>query len=190
MNLPEKLLRAYNKILWKRTTKKLKSIGSNSYVGPGFTLKGPQYISIGNNFKTGKNITIHTWKVEKEPELIIGNNVSMTKNSYISCANRITIGDGVLMGEGCFITDNSHGSVSYAELDIPPSKRKIWSKGEVHIGKNVWLGRNVCVMPDVEIGDYAIIGANSVVTHSIPPRSVVGGVPARVIKMLNDEQNS
>jgi acetyltransferase-like isoleucine patch superfamily enzyme len=69
-------------------------------------------------------------------------------------------------------------------MGIPPTQRSLFSKGPVKIGNNVWLGNNVCVMPGVTIGDGAIIGANAVVTHDIPPYSVAGGIPAKVIKQL------
>ena len=57
-------------------------------------------------------------------------------------------------------------------------------KGGVHIGNNVWVGRNVCIMPGVHIGDGAVIGANSVVTHDISAFSIAVGTPARVIKKV------
>lgn len=58
------------------------------------------------------------------------------------------------------------------------------------IGNNVWLGNNVCVMPEVTIGDGAIIGANSVVTHDIPAYCMAAGVPARVIKQMTSPKNN
>lgn len=84
-----------------------------------------------------------------------------------------------------FITDNSHGeNISINELNISPHERNIFSKGTVIIGDNVWTGKNVCIMPNVKIGNGAIIGANSVVTHNIPPYSVAVGSPAKVIKTI------
>ncbi|WP_443197883.1 DapH/DapD/GlmU-related protein [Pseudobutyrivibrio sp. OR37] len=67
-----------------------------------------------------------------------------------------------------------------------PNKRKIRSKGPVIIEKNAWIGRNVCIMPNVVIGEGSIVGANSVVTHDVPPYSIVGGVPARIIKEIRN----
>ena len=58
---------------------------------------------------------------------------------------------------------------------------KPYSKGGVIIGNGVWLGNNVCVMPGVRIGDGAVVGANSVVTHDVPPYTIVAGIPARII---------
>ncbi len=58
-------------------------------------------------------------------------------------------------------------------------------KGPVIIGDNVWLGRNVAVMPGVNIGEGSVVAANSVVTKDIPPKSFAAGSPARVIRQLN-----
>ena len=67
---------------------------------------------------------------------------------------------------------------------MSPIKRDIVSKGAVIIGKNVWVGDKVSIMPNVRIGDGAIIAANSVVTKDVPPYSIVGGNPAKVIKEI------
>ena len=77
-----------------------------------------------------------------------------------------------------------HGQLTFNEIQIEPVKRDLFSKGPVNIGKNVWIGRNACVMPNVKIGDYAIIGANAVVTHDIPAYAIAAGVPAKVIRIM------
>ena len=83
------------------------------------------------------------------------------------------------------ITDNSHGqNTTLAELQMAPNQRPLYSKGAVHIGNNVWIGQNACIMPGVTIADGAIIAANSVVTHDIPAYSVAAGAPAKVIKHI------
>ncbi|WP_280537348.1 DapH/DapD/GlmU-related protein [Halopenitus sp. POP-27] len=56
------------------------------------------------------------------------------------------------------------------------------SKGDIHIGNNVWIGASVFITEGVEIGDNAVIGANSVVTRDIPPHTIAAGVPAKVQK--------
>lgn len=60
----------------------------------------------------------------------------------------------------------------------------MYSKGDVSIGKNVWIGEKATILPGVTIGEGSIIGANSVVTKNIPPYSIACGIPAKVIKKL------
>ena len=103
---------------------------------------------------------------------------------YISSINKVEIEDGVLCGGNVFITDNFHGKSEVDELDIRPNDRLLYSKGAVHIGKNVWIGKNACIMPNVIIGDNCIVGANAVVTKNIPPNCVVAGVPAKIIREI------
>ena len=62
-----------------------------------------------------------------------------------------------------------------------PSLEDLPLKGDTVVGNDVWIGQNVTVMPGVHIGDGAIIAANSVVTKDVPPYSVVGGIPAKIL---------
>ena len=94
----------------------------------------------------------------------------------------IIIGDGVMMGRNVFISDHLHGNTESSAL--MPRERKLYSKGGVKIGNHVLIGSNVCIMPGVTIGDDCIIGANAVVTHSMPECAVIGGIPAKVLKQL------
>lgn len=178
------------RIRWKIYSTKLKEIGMRTWVGRNFSILGPEYITIKDDFVGGRNLKIHVFdnyngkRLYNKPEVIIGNNVTFTDSIYISCMNRVQIGDGVLCGGNVFITDNFHGRSILEELSIIPIERNLYSKGEVHIGKNVWIGRNVCIMPDVVIGNNCIIGANAVVTKSIPDNCVAAGVPAKVVKII------
>ena len=177
-------------IEWNYYKKRLANIGKNSQIGQNFSIINPDGISIGDNFSGGCDIALWSWNAVNikgdDYKLIIKNNVSITDRCIISAANRIEIGNGCLLGRDTFITDNSHGeNISINELNISPHERNIFSKGTVIIGDNVWTGKNVCIMPNVKIGNGAIIGANSVVTHNIPPYSVAVGSPAKVIKTIN-----
>lgn len=176
-------------IEWNYYKKRLANIGKNSQIGQNFSIINPDGISIGDNFSGGCDIALWSWNAVNikgdDCKLIIKNNVSITDRCVISAANRIEIGNGCLLGRDTFITDNSHGeNISINELNISPHERNIFSKGTVIIGDNVWTGKNVCIMPNVKIGNGAIIGANSVVTHNIPPYSVAVGSPAKVIKTI------
>lgn len=66
-------------------------------------------------------------------------------------------------------------------MKMMPDDRPLVCKGEIHIGDNVWIGEKAAVLSGVTVGDGAVIGANSIVTHDVPPYSVVAGCPARII---------
>ncbi len=151
-------------------------------------LTHPEHITIGNSFHGGNPLKLETWpaynksRTGKTPELRIGNNVSFMDNCQVSCLDKVIIGDNVLFGDNVFVTDNLHGGSEKSELDLPPVERCLASKGPVIIGNNVWIGRNACIMPGVTIGDGAVIGANSVVTHDVQSYNIVAGTPAKVIR--------
>lgn len=179
-----------NMIRWSLTSQKFRSIGTSSTIGKKWSVIGPQNISIGNNCRFDNNVKLQTWssfhkkRMNFNPCLEIGDNVSLMDNCHLSCADLIHIGNGCLLGDNVFITDNYHGSINIDEMRIPPADRELYLGGQVHIGDNVWIGRNVCIMPGVAIGEGSIIGANAVVTHDIPQYCVAAGVPAKVIKVI------
>lgn len=119
-----------------------------------------------------------------EPEIIIGNDCSIGEFCHITAINKITIGDGLLTGRFVYIGDNAHGVLSFEEADTPPARRHLTSKGEIQIGRNVWIGDKVTILSGVTIGDNVIIGAGSIVTHDIPSNSMAAGAPAKVVKEI------
>lgn len=172
---------------------------SNSFhnVGSGTRFLRPTYlhggkrIRIGNDCLFARYCEISAWEkyqgFKYTPQLIIGNNCNFGPYCHITCCNKVYIGNGLLTGMNVIISDNNHGTFSQSDLMMDPSKRNLTTKGEVVIGKNVWLGDKVAVLSGVHIGDGAIVAANAVVTKDIPPYSLAAGVPAKVIKMLNKE---
>lgn len=121
-----------------------------------------------------------------DPDIIIGNNCSFGEYNHITAINKIMIGDGLLTGRFVYIGDNTHGGLSMEESVVPPIDRKLRSKGEIIIGNNVWIGDKVTILGGVTIGDNVIIGANSVVTHNLPSNCVAAGIPAKVIKIIEE----
>ena len=116
------------------------------------------------------------------PELTIGNNGNFGAFNHITCINKVQIGDNCLTGKWVTISDNNHGTTDFDTLHEAPAIRKLYTKGPVVIGNNVWIGDKATILGAVTIGDGAVIAANSVVTKDVPAYSVVGGNPARVIK--------
>ncbi len=177
------------KLVVKIKLERCKSCGKNVRFSYSSHLYHPECIRIGSNVSVGHNcyIEAHPLYLGKEtgykPNLVIGNNVTITDNSMVTCLNEIIIGDGLLTGPNVYIGDNSHGETNNLKGNvIPPFEKALYSKGPIHIGKNVWIGRNACILGGVTIGDNVIIGANSVVTHDIPSNSVAAGAPAKIIR--------
>jgi len=168
--------------------KTLKYAGENIYFSSPYIIKNPQYISIGLNFNSLYNLRLEAWdeyRGEKfSPEIIIGDNVNINTDCHIGCINKVMIGNNVLLASRIYISDHSHGEITKEALLMPPAARKLVSKGPVIIKNNVWIGEGVCILPGVTIGENSIIGANAVVTKDVPPNTVVGGIPAAVLKTL------
>ena len=125
----------------------------------------------------GQDVTLH-----------IGDNCKCNDRVHIVAHESVIIGDNVLMASNIFITDTSHGSFT-DDADTPqiaPDDRKLCTK-PTKIGNNVWIGEGACIMPGVEVGDGCTIGANAVVTKSIPENTVVAGVPAKAIRTWNEK---
>lgn len=162
------------------------NIGQSVTFGRGMRLHLPQYFSIGSNCVFGDHCMLSAWdKYNGEtytPHVEIGNNCSFGFCNHITCCNSIKIGEGVLTGMYVIISDNSHGEIKRDVLDTPPLKRPLYSKGEVVIGNNVWIGDKVAILAGVHVGDGAIIAANAVVTKDVPSYTIVAGVPAKTIK--------
>lgn len=169
-------------------SKEFKSFGKGSRIYSFSCLLGGKYISIGEKCTFGKNTVLTAWDSYGfdiyTPQIKIGNNVSIGDDSHITAINRIEIGNNVLTGRKITITDNAHGESNLELLSLPPILRPLYSEGPVIIGNNVWIGDKVTILPNVHIGENSIIGANAVVTRNIPANSVAGGIPAKVIKII------
>jgi acetyltransferase-like isoleucine patch superfamily enzyme len=123
------------------------------------------------------------------PKIEIADNVCVNWDFHIGAIDRIEIRSGVLIGSHVLITDHAHGSPRSEDFELPPARRPLYSKGPVLIEENVWIGEGVCILPGVTIGRGAIIGSNAVVTSNVPPGSIVGGVPAKTLRMVASNAN-
>ena len=112
-----------------------------------------------------------------------GKNITIGKNVFINAGCKfqdqggITIGDGALIGHNVVLATLNH--------DLEPGKRSNLYPAPIVIGKNVWIGSNATILPGVTIGDGSIVAAGAVVTKDIPSNTIVGGVPAKVIKTID-----
>ena len=108
-----------------------------------------------------------------------GKNVFINHSAILSASGEIEFEDGVSIAPGVRIATINH--------DFNDRHTK-YTYGKVTIKKNAWLGMNVTVCPGVTIGRYAVVAAGAVVTKDVPDFAVVGGVPAKVIKMLDPSE--
>ena len=114
-----------------------------------------------------------------EGEVAIGAKTVLGQDCTISAYKRVRIGEQCVVADRAMFIDFDHGVV---EVERPIREQGIY-KREVEVGSNVWIGYAACVLRAVRIGDNAIVGTNSVVTRDVPANAVVGGIPARLIRM-------
>ena len=111
-----------------------------------------------------------------------GKNIKIGKNVFINACCRFQDQGGIEIGDGSLIGHNT--TIATLNHDSNPDKRQNLIPKSVKIGKNVWIGSDCTILPGVEIGDGAIIGAGSIVTKSIPKNTIAVGNPAKVIKEI------
>jgi acetyltransferase-like isoleucine patch superfamily enzyme len=109
--------------------------------------------------------------------IILGDDNYFNKNIMIDACNRIEIGNHNMFGPDVYITDSNHTVGIGIDPHLTPMQ-----KGHVKIGNCCWIGAKSVILKDVELGDYCVVAAGAVVTKSFPQGSVIGGVPARVLK--------
>lgn len=130
----------------------------------------------GNLSMISKNVYIADGR-----RLYIGSGCRINENTYIESA---MIGKDVLIAPGVCLLSRMH---SYSRIDIPMSLQGYEEEKPIKICDDVWLGRNVVVLPGVTIGKGAIVAACAVVTKDVGDYAIVGGVPAELIKYRNSE---
>ena len=123
----------------------------------------------------GQNVNIEKGALF-ESDLVIGNNSGIGVNCLLSSG--VSIGNDVMMGPECMMFTRNHKS---EDCLVPMWKQGFTGQKRINIGNDVWIGARVIILPGVAIGDGAIIGAGSIVTHDVEPYTVVAGNPARVI---------
>lgn len=127
-------------------------------VDPSFRMFPPFYTDCGKNITVGKNVFINS-------------------GCRFQDQGGIYIDDGALIGHNVVLATLNHA--------LNPQERGTTLPEPIFIGKNVWVGANATIVPGVKIGDGAVIAAGAVVTKDVPPRAVVGGVPAKVLKVIS-----
>jgi len=164
---------------------KLGSIGKDSRIEYPFTISHHEKIRIGSNTTILSNSRIQLFPENSgiDSEIHIGDNCLFGYRLTILCGGEITIGNDVLMASDVCITSENHGMNPEAEVSYGNQKLICTA---VKIGNNCWIGDKVIILPGVEIGDWAIIGAGAVVTKNVDAYSIAVGNPAKIIKKYNN----
>jgi len=151
-----------------------------AFIGPRVVLQ----IGRGGRIELGRWSWVgHGTKIRcHEGVVSIGAKTVLGQECTISAYQHVSIGRECVIADRVMLIDFDHGIV---EVDRPIRLQGIY-KRDVHVGHNVWIGYGACILRGVTVGDNAVIGTNSVVTKDVPPNAVVGGVPARVIRMRDE----
>lgn len=153
-----------------------------------------EYVKMDKNVILGEN-----WLIAVYPEFAgkinpvknrkygveIEEGVSVNRNMTIYCADHVRIGKNCMLGSNILITDNDHGMTADAESY---SQQELIAR-ETVVEEECWIGQNCTILAGCHIGKRSILGAGSVVKGTIPPYSMVAGVPGRVVKTWDFEKH-
>lgn len=142
----------------------------------GVSITGHKNITMGKNVRIMKLSALHA----HDGTLLIGDNVSINSNAYIDAAGRgeIIIGNDVLIGQNVVIRASDH---EFKDTAVP-IRQQGHTGGKIVIEDDCWIGANVVITRNVRIGAHSIVAAGAVVTKNVQPSSIVGGVPAKLIR--------
>lgn len=129
-------------------------------VDESFRMFPPFYTDCGKNIRIGKQVFINS-------------------GCHFQDQGGITIGDHSLIGHNVVLATLNH--------EFAPSRRDSMCPAPIVIGKNVWIGSNATLLPGVTVGDGAVVAAGAVVTKDVPEKAIVAGVPAKVIREIQED---
>ena len=145
-------------------------------------------IKLGSSVSLHRGVWLNIASTSDEtdvPAIIIGDRCNIGRGSMISAKNRIHFEADVMFGPAAVVMDHSH---AYEDVTRPVSKQGVTEGGRIRIEQGAWIGHGaaiVCVSGELVLGRNCVVAANSVVTKSVPPFSVVSGNPARVVKQFD-----
>jgi len=191
---PRNLARIVWQMAWLRIFSLLYSVWLRflgAEVGRGCLFRGPLEIR-GDpaRIRIGSHCVFEPWvclwthdygeghgRIELHDSVLLGRRV--TVNSY----DRITLGEGCALGDGCYVQDNDHGTMPDVPILAQPSHG-----AAITFGPDVWLGARCIVLKGVTIGAHTVAGAGSIVVKSLPENVVAVGVPCRPVKLRGGEE--
>ena len=170
-------LLALRLVWWKLRLGRRLRLDGLAFIGPGCKLEvsSNAVLELGRWSWVGHGCKIrcHEGVVSLGAKSVMGQECTISAFQHVSIGRECVIADRVMM------IDFDHGTV---EVDRPIRLQGIY-KRDVNVGNNVWIGYGACILRGCAVGDNAVIGTNAVVTKDVPANAVVGGVPARLIRM-------
>lgn len=170
---------AISKIKWGKFLR----LGNDVYV----SALSRHGIEFGDNVSVGafSRIIVSSSFNNIGEKIKIGNNVGIGEFAYLGGSGGLEIGDECIVGQYLSCHPENH---NYQNIEISIRHQGVNRKG-IKIGKNCWIGSKVTILDGVEIGDGCILAAGSVITKSFPDNSIIGGIPAKLLKTrTNDYQ--
>ena len=157
-------------------------LGTGTFISPYIQIQDMRFLSVGDSTGIHRATRIlafeHYASTIYTPRIVIGDRVHIGRGCTLSACNELSIGNDVTVGDNVYIADSQHG---FEDPDRGVQLQPL-TMGRVTIDRNAWIGYGAVIMGDVGIGEHAIVGANSVVTRSVPAFTVVAGAPARIIR--------
>ena len=155
-------------------------------VFPPGDLVGEEHIAIGAGTLVGAHVSLSVGMVPGQalpegatsPVLRIGDRCSIGRANHVVAHHSIVIGDDVITGPSCYVTDQNH---VYADPDVPIARQ--WPAVDpVVVGDGSWIGAGAVILPGTRLGRNTVVGAGSVVRGTFPDHAVLAGIPAKVVR--------
>ena len=151
-------------------------VGSKAAIGMRCIIDRPWCVELGERSQIEHDVYLKV--VADTASLKLGDCVFIGRGVEFDVTDNVSVGQHTVIAPRCFITDHNHGMQAGRRIDQQPCVA-----AAISIGADVWLGTGVVVLPGVNIGDGAVVGANSVVTSDVDAMTVVAGTPARFLRM-------
>lgn len=154
--------------------------GRRAFVHPSSKVVCRNKISFGKNLSINRGCYIDALSRER---IKFGNNVGLGSHGFLGCAGGVEIGSDTIFGNYVSIHSENH---NYESLELPIRLQGVNRKG-IKIGSGCWIGAKATILDGVVLGDGCIVAAGAVVRGVIPPNSIIGGVPAKILKTRDNE---
>ncbi len=147
-------------------------VDSSNVIMGRIELHGTRNIRLGRNALIYPGVYLET---QGAGVITLGDDVVLSRGVHIVAFERVTLGDGCMVGEYASLRDANH------KLDAHSIRTSGHVSASIDIGRNVWIGRGATILKGSSIGDSSVVGANSVVTKAVAAHQVIGGVPAKAL---------